>query len=227
LRILVVEDTQDVAEAIVSHFSRLGSVCDHATTIADAEHFASLDPYDLVILDLNLPDGSGVGFLRHLRARKDAVPVLVLTARIQLDDKVNALDFGADDYLVKPFDLRELEARTRAITRRQHGASEAVVTMGNLRCNFATRVVQVNGAPVDLTRRELVLLESFLHNPDRVLQKDELHSRLFGLTGEAGLNAIEVYVARLRRKLSEADFEIRTLRGLGYQASLKRAGSKR
>lgn len=220
MRILVVEDTVDVAEAIHSHFTRLGHVCDHAATLADAEHYASLDPYDLVILDISLPDGSGMSFLRHLRANKDSVPVLVLTARMQVDDKIDALDFGADDYLVKPFDLRELEARARAITRRQHGSSEAAFSAGNLSCNFASRTVMVDDQQVELTRREFVLLETFLQNLDRVLEKDELYSRLFGLTGEAGLNAIEVYVARLRRKLGDADFQIKTLRGLGYQASI-------
>lgn len=215
---LVVEDAEDVADAIGSHFSRLGHVCDRAASLEDAEHYVSVGDYDVVILDINLPDGSGLVLLRRLRAEKVAVPVLVLTARMQVDDKVDALDYGADDYLVKPFDLRELEARTRAITRRQHGASEAVVEVGNLLCNLASRTVSVDGDPVDVTRREFILLEAFVENLNRVLQKDELHSRLFGLTGEAGLNAVEVYVARLRRKLAGADLQIRTLRGLGYQA---------
>lgn len=218
MRILVVEDTEDVAEAILARFSRQGHVCDHAASVADAVHFIGLDPYDLVVLDINLPDGSGLAFLRQLRGSKNAVPVLVLTARMQVDDKIDALDFGADDYLVKPFDLRELEARARAVTRRQHGASDATVSTGNLRCNFATRTVTVGDAQVELTRREFILLEAFVSNLRRVLQKEELYSRLFGLTGEAGLNAIEVYIARLRRKLADADLEIRTLRGLGYQA---------
>ncbi len=221
MRILVVEDAEDVADAISSHFSRQGHACDHAASLCDAEHFVRLGSYDLVILDINLPDGSGLKLLRGLRAARNGVPILVLTARMQVDDKVDALDFGADDYLVKPFDLRELEARARAITRRQHGASDTVLEAGNLRCNVATRNVTVGGAEIELTRREFILLEAFLENLNRVLQKQELYSRLFGLTGEAGLNAIEVYVARLRRKLSGADLEIRTLRGLGYQAIIK------
>ena len=221
MRILVVEDAEDVADAIGSHFVRQGHVCDHAASLADAGHFAHVGDYDLVILDINLPDGSGLKFLRNLRSAKNDVPVLVLTARIQVDDKVDALDFGADDYLVKPFDLRELEARARAITRRQHGASDAALEAGNLRCNLAARTVTVGGKEIELTRREFILLEAFIENINRVLQKDELHSRLFGLTGEAGLNAVELYVARLRRKLAAADFEIKTLRGLGYQAVVR------
>ena len=208
LRILVVEDAEDVAEAIVQHFTQQGNVCDHAADLADAEHFVGPGAHDLVILDINLPDGSGLQMLRKMRAAQNGVPVLVLTARMQVDDKVDALDIGADDYLIKPFDLRELEARARAITRRQHGASDAVVRIGNLECNLAARTVRIDGEDVELTRREFILLEAFVKNLNRVLDKDELHSRLYGLTGEAGLNAIEVYVARLRRKLAGADLEI-------------------
>ncbi|OKH87481.1 response regulator transcription factor [Thalassospira sp. TSL5-1] len=218
MRILIVEDTEDVAEAILAHFSRQGHVCEVAATIEDAGHFLRLESYDLIILDINLPDGSGLDFLKQLRAAKNGVSVLVLTARLQVDDKIDALDFGADDYLVKPFDLRELEARARAVTRRKHGANEAGITVGNLHCNFADHSVRVNDTDIELTRREFILLEAFMMNLNRVLQKEELYSRLYGLTGEAGLNAVEVYVARLRRKLADASLEIRTLRGLGYQA---------
>jgi two-component system response regulator TctD len=225
LRILVVEDTEDVAEAILSHFTRQGHACEHAVTMEDARHFIGLEGFDLIILDINLPDGSGLEFLKGLRARKNGVPVLVLTARMQVDDKIDALDFGADDYLVKPFDLRELEARARAVTRRQHGANDATVIAGNLHCNFAAHTVAVDGADIELTRREFILLEAFLGNLNRVLQKEELYSRLYGLTGEAGLNAVEVYIARLRRKLSAATLEIKTLRGLGYQAIVRDSGT--
>jgi len=221
LRILVIEDAGDVADAIGSHFTRQGHACDHAANLGDAEHFVRLGDYDLLILDINLPDGSGLKLLRRLRAEKNAVPVLVLTARIQVDDKVDALDFGADDYLVKPFDLRELEARARAITRRQHGASDAVAEAGNVHCNFAARTVSVDGREIELTRREFVLFEAFFENLNRVLEKEALYSRIFGFSGEAGLNAVEVYVARLRRKLGDADMKIKTLRGLGYQAVIR------
>nr|WP_274709234.1 response regulator transcription factor [Nitratireductor luteus] len=215
---MVVEDTEDVAEAILAHFQKQGHVCEHAATREDAAHFAGLDPFDLIILDLNLPDGSGLDFLKHLRAEKNMVPVLVLTARMHVDDKIDALDFGADDYLVKPFDLRELEARARAVSRRQYGAADTIVEIGNLKCNFAARTVRIGDRDIELTRREFILLEAFAGGLNRVLDKDDLYSRLYGLTGEAGLNAVEVYVARLRRKLEGADLEIKTLRGLGYQA---------
>ncbi|HKJ63195.1 MAG TPA: response regulator transcription factor [Hyphomicrobiales bacterium] len=222
MRVLVVEDTEDVAEAIVAHFQRQGHVCDHAANREDAAHLAGLEPYDLIILDLNLPDGSGLDLLKELRAAKNPVPVLVLTARMHVEDKIGALDFGADDYLVKPFDLRELEARARAVSRRMHGATDAVVEAGNLRCSFSARSVTVGDQEVELTPREFILLEAFISNLNRVLEKDELYSRLYGLTGEAGLNAVEVYIARLRRKLEGADLEIKTLRSLGYQAVLRK-----
>lgn len=215
---LVVEDTADVAEAIAERLSRGGHACDHAATLEDAMHFAGASAYDLVVLDINLPDGSGIDFLRWLRRRRDPVPVLVLTARLAIDDKIGALDYGADDYMVKPFDLGELEARVRAIVRRRAGDGGTVLSAGNLEFDMVSRTATLAGEPIALTPREQLLLEIFLLNKGRVLEKDELVMRLFGFEAEAGANAIELYVGRLRRKLTGADLEIRTLRGLGYQA---------
>lgn len=218
MRILLVEDTEDVAEAIVAHFARSGHVCDLAQTRAEAEHLVELDHYDLVLLDINLPDGSGLDFLKSQRRSANAVPVLVLTARMATDDKITALDIGADDYMVKPFDLRELEARARAVTRRQHGETSADIVCGNLVFDTASRRVSVGGEVRELARREQVLLEIFLTNRDRVLEKEHLYAQLFGYDSAHNLNAVELYVGRLRRKLAGADLEIRTLRGIGYQA---------
>ncbi|OCW59223.1 response regulator [Hoeflea olei] len=218
MHFLVVEDTLDVAEAITERLARAGHVCDRAESVADARHFVSASVYDLVILDINLPDGSGLDFLRWLRQRKHPVPVLVLTARLAVDDKIDALDFGADDYMVKPFDLGELEARVRAIVRRRTGEAGARLSAGNLDFDMATRQATVAGQPLQLTPREQLLLEIFLINRGRVLEKEELVIRLFGLDTDAGPNAIELYVGRLRRKLAGAGLEIKTLRGLGYQA---------
>ncbi|TPW26266.1 response regulator [Pararhizobium mangrovi] len=220
MRFLVVEDTADVAETIVARFSTAGHVCDHAGSAADARHFAELARYDVVILDINLPDGPGTAFLRWLRERGIGTPVLVLTARLALDDKIATLDEGADDYMVKPFDLGELEARVRAVVRRHRGEDTRVLEAGNLSFDMASRATTIAGEPCELTRREQILLEIFLVNRGRVLEKEELLTRIFGMDTETSANAVELYVGRLRRKIAGSDLTIRTLRGLGYQAML-------
>lgn len=218
MRLLIVEDAEDVSDAIAQSLSRTGHACDTAATLADARQLLAVEPFDIMILDINLPDGSGFDLLRELRGRGVELPVIMLTARMGVDDRVDALDAGADDYLVKPFDIRELEARLRAVTRRRHGETDSVLEAGDIRFNMATRQVTVGETPLELTRREQSLLEILLSSRGRVIAKEELHSRLFGLQEEAGLNAIELYVARLRKKIPSTSLEIRTLRGIGYQA---------
>lgn len=218
MRLLLVEDTDDVANAVVSVFARTGHAVDHVATCADAEDALAVQAYDLVILDINLPDGSGIDILRNVRARKLPAPVLMLTARLDVEDRVEALDIGADDYLMKPFDLRELEARARALLRR--GAEERVaqVEYGDLRLDPAGRTAHCGDAPLQLTRREFALLEVMMANRGRVLAKERIFDSLFAFEdSETGLNAVELYVGRLRRKLSASRVSIRTLRGLGYQ----------
>ena len=218
MRLLVVEDAEDVADAIASRMGRLGHACDKAGTLADARMMIGTEPYDLVILDINLPDGEGFDLLKEIRGRKPPLPVLMLTARMGVDDRIGALDAGADDYLVKPFDFRELEARIRAILRRLTGERDAVLEAGGVRFNTATREVTVAGRACELTRREQSLLEILLMAKGRVIGKEELHARLFGLDEETNLNAVELYVARLRKKIPPDCLTIRTLRGIGYQA---------
>lgn len=218
MRLLIVEDAEDVCEAIAESLTRVGHVCDKARTLGDARQFLAVQPFDLVILDINLPDGSGYDLLKEMRARGETLAVIMLTARLGVDDRVDALDAGADDYLVKPFDTRELEARLRAVTRRRHGETDAILQAGDVCFNTATRRVTVAGQPCELTRREQALLEILLSSRGRVIAKEELHGRLFGLDEETGMNAVELYVARLRKKLPSSSLEIRTLRGLGYQA---------
>lgn len=218
MRLLIVEDAEDVCEAIAESLTRVGHVCDKARTLGDARQFLAVQPFDLMVLDINLPDGSGYDLLKEIRARGDTLAVIMLTARLGVDDRVDALDAGADDYLVKPFDIRELEARLRAVARRRHGETDAVLQAGDVCFNTATRQVTVAGELCELTRREQAVLEILLSSRGRVIAKDELHARLFGLDEEAGMNAVELYVARLRKKLPSATLEIRTLRGLGYQA---------
>jgi DNA-binding response OmpR family regulator len=218
MRILLVEDTADVAEPIVATFSRHGHAVDHMATREAAEDALAVQEYDLVILDLMLPDGSGLELLRGLRAGQCLTPVLILTARLDVDDRVDALDTGADDYLTKPFDLRELEARARALIRRRGEARSGTVLYGDLSLDAAAHRASVNGAPLPLTRREFRLLEILLANRGRVIPKDRLFDKLFSFEEtDVGLNAVELYIARLRRKLAASKVSIRTLRGLGYQ----------
>jgi two-component system response regulator TctD len=219
MRILVVEDTQDVGEAIVACLDRLGYAVDWQRTGPDAEAALKVQPYDLVVLDVMLPGKNGFEVLGAMRADGIASPVLVLTARSEVDDRVSALDRGADDYLVKPFDFRELEARVRALLRRVGGSSAARLELGDVVLDQVSRSVTVDGKPASLTRREVALLEVLMSRPQKVFTKAELLDQLFGFEQDTGENAVELYVARLRRKLQSARMEIRTLRGLGYQAA--------
>ncbi|MFC5583556.1 response regulator transcription factor [Nitratireductor kimnyeongensis] len=225
MHFLIVEDTRDVAEAIERRLEKAGHVSDRAETLEDAEHFVAMARHDLIVLDINLPDGSGIAFLKKLRAAANRVPVLVLTARLAVNDKIDALDLGADDYMIKPFDLGELEARIRAIIRRRSGDADRILSAGKLTFDMAARRVLIDGEPCELTRREQTLLEIFLTNRDRVLEKEDLLTRLFGHDEERNPNAVELYVGRLRRKIEGSGLEIRTLRGLGYQAVSKEPGT--
>ena len=218
MRILVVEDTADVGEAIVAALARLGHAVDWLKTGTDAEAMLKVQAYDLVVLDVMLPGKDGFALLQDMRAAGIAAPVLVLTARSEVDDRVSALDRGADDYLVKPFDFRELEARVRALLRRPGGSSPPKLSLGDVVLDKASRSVAVGGRPIGLTRREIALLEILISRPQKVFNKAELLDQLFSFDDEAGENAVELYVGRLRRKLQASRMEIRTLRGLGYQA---------
>lgn len=220
MRILVVEDAVDLAEAIIQRFQRAGHALDHAISGEDAEEFLRHQAYDLIILDINLPGKDGFAVLKGLRAQKNPTPVLVMTARSEIDDRVSALDVGADDYVVKPFDFRELEARARALLRRKQGYSSSVTVHGNLVFDRSKGVVTVDNRTVVLPNREFRVLEMFLGNIDRILTKDEIVGQIYGFDDSPGINAIELYVARLRKKLSGASVTIRTVRGMGYVAEL-------
>lgn len=218
MRLLLVEDTHDVADAIAASFMRRGDAIDCVTTLAEARDSLAVQDYDVVILDINLPDGVGSDLLTDLRRAGDDTPILVLTARLEIEDRVQALDDGADDYLVKPFDLRELEARVRVLVRRAHADSGGEIAYGDLVFDPAGKALSVGGAPVQLTRREFSLLEILIANRGRVMSKERIFERMFSFNEEeTGINAIEIYVARLRKKLESSRVTIRTLRGLGYQ----------
>ena len=218
MRILLVEDTHDVGEAISRRFETIGHTVDWETDGMAALEILTFTEFDLVILDVMLPGLDGFQILRRLRDASNAVPVLMLTARSEVDDRVSALDLGADDYLVKPFDFRELEARVRVLMRRRSGgeATNAIIC-GDIVLDRANRSVRVGMREVQLKRREITLLEILASKPGRIFSKDELLDQLFGFEDAAGENAIELYIGRLRKKLEGAKAHIVTLRRVGYK----------
>lgn len=217
MRILLVEDTRDVGEAIVGRLERAGHAVDWELSGEHAEDIATRDGYDLVILDVMLPCIDGFTILEGIRRRGSTTPVLVLTARSRVEDRVDALDIGADDYLVKPFDFREFEARVRALLRRQSGEATDILRCGDITIDRRTRMVRVGEREVHLKRREMTILEILSSRPGRVFGKDELLDRMFGFEEAPGANAVELYVGRLRRKIEGARAHIVTVRGFGYQ----------
>ncbi|WP_226780205.1 response regulator transcription factor [Oceaniglobus trochenteri] len=218
MRILLVEDTEDLAEGVMAHLARSGIVCDLAVSIEAADDYRAVQRYDAVILDINLPDGSGLALLRDLRREADRTPVLMLTALTSIDDRVAALDQGADDYLGKPFDQRELEARLRALVRREAERKEERITLGSLVFSLNDRSARLNGRQMGLTRREAALLDTLIRHQGQYLSKTRLYDSLFGFDdADVGVNAIELYIARLRKRFADSDVRIETQRGVGYR----------
>ncbi len=215
MRILLAEDDRVIADGIGRALRRGGYALDHVDNGVDADAALCSQPYDLLILDLGLPRLNGIEVLKHLRSRKSALPVLILTAQDGIDDRVRGLDAGADDYLTKPFALPELEARVRALTRRGTGQPRCI-EVGQLAYDQADRVLKINGQMVELSAREIGLLEVLLLRAGRLVSKDQLVDHLCAWGDEVSSNAIEVYVHRLRKKLEESDVRIVTVRGLGY-----------
>jgi len=215
VRILVVEDDALLAEGLTSVLTRAGHVVEHATMGRHADILLVDEQFDLVVLDVGLPDIDGFEVLRRLRQRHSATNVLVLTARDAVEDRVRGLDLGADDYLTKPFSVNEFEARVRALLRR--GAAPAAAwSVAGMTVDAAAKRIRVDGRPVDLTPREWALLELFLTHPGRVLSKDQIAESLFTFDEQLSSNAIEVHVSRLRTKIQPAGAHIRTVRGFGY-----------
>lgn len=213
----MIEDNTALADAVCERLALDGHVVDWANRLEAADGFLDAASYDLILLDIMLPDGDGRDFLAAHRAKKRDTPVVVLTARSEVSDRVHLLDLGADDYLTKPFDFAELEARCRAVLRRRNGAASTVQDFRGVLFDPLGATLTVNGHPFALRNRELRLLEVFFAAPERVLSKAHLMDRLFSWDEEASENAIEVYVGRLRKKLEGAPIRIETIRGVGYR----------
>ncbi len=220
MKFLLVEDNHDLANAIASRMRLDGHVIDHAGNLEDASAFVATGEYDLILLDIMLPDGDGRTFLEQHRASDLNTPVIILTARSQVSDRIGSLDLGADDYVTKPFDHAELEARCRAVQRRKSGNAKTTIEVGGVVFDPLAGHLTVGGEAIKMRNRELRLLELFLNAPGQVFSKSKLADRLFSYDEDVSENAIEVYIGRLRKHLSASKVKITTLRGLGYRLDL-------
>ncbi|MBH0113844.1 response regulator transcription factor [Novosphingobium sp. YJ-S2-02] len=216
MRILLVEDDSQLARSLVSLLQGAGHAVDHVETGQDALLFAPQEPYAAVILDVGLPDMDGFEVLQALRRRGERMPVLMLTARDALDDRVRGLDLGADDYMRKPFAAEELEARVRALGRRRGGDPTPELVIGSLRINRSSGDVSVAGRALDLRRREAAVLDALATRAGQLVAREVLQGEVFGLNEPVGQNALEVHITRLRAKLAPDGPQIRTVRGVGY-----------
>jgi len=216
MRILIAEDDSILADGLVRSLRQSAYAVDHVQSGVEADTALSMQSFDLLILDLGLPRMSGLEVLRRLRARNSNLPVLILTAADSVDQRVKGLDLGADDYMAKPFALNELEARVRALTRRGAGGGPTVVRHGSLSFDQVGRIACVNDQVLDLSARELGLLEVLLQRIGRLVSKEQLVDHLCEWGEEVSNNAIEVYVHRLRKKIEPSGVRIMTVRGLGY-----------
>lgn len=216
MRILLVEDDVMLAEAITRALTQSAHAVDGARTGEEADHALATGQYDLVLLDVGLPQIDGFEVLRRLRARRSTVPVLMLTANDAVEDRVTGLDLGADDYLTKPFRLSELEARVRALIRRAHATASSDLTHGRLRLDMAGRRLYLDDKPMELSLRELAVIELLLLREGKVVTKQQIIDHLYGWEDVSSSNAIEVFIHRLRKKLEDSGVVITTVRGMGY-----------
>ena len=214
MRVLLVEDTDALGQAVHEQIAADGHAVDWVQRLEHARSSVRSTHYDLILLDLMLPDGLGLDFLRQRRAAGDSTPVIILTARDQISDRIAGLNAGADDYLVKPFDLSELSARVAAVARRYSGNPNPLLQLGVLSVDNSARSVTRDGQPIDLTAREWALFEAFIQRPGTLLSKTQLEDRLYAFGAEIESNTVEVYVSRLRKKVGKD--RIRTIRGIGY-----------
>ena len=216
MRILIAEDDSTISAGLTRALRDAGYATDHVSTGTAADSALTAQSFDLVILDIGLPGMDGLQVLKRMRERKNATPVLILTALDGIEHRVQGLNRGADDYLVKPFSLLELDARVRALLRRAAGQSQSVITHGLMRFDSSARTAYVGDEVLDLSVREFGLLEIFLARIGRVISKEMIIDLLFEWGEEVTANAVEVYIHRLRKKIEIAGVHIRTIRGVGY-----------
>ncbi|MGY4173497.1 response regulator [Bradyrhizobium sp. USDA 4529] len=215
MRILVVEDDAVLADGLKVGLGLHGATLDVVSSCADGQAALAVDAFDAVVLDVMLPDGSGLELLASLRAKGTRIPVLLLTALDEVSDRIRGLDVGADDYVGKPFDLDELAARIRAISRRQEGRATSFLSHDGVMLDLARLSATIDGAEVNLSRREFAILSALMDRPGVVLSKNDLEARLYGWQEDVESNTVEVHIHKLRTKIGRARIE--TLRGIGYR----------
>jgi len=216
MRLLIVEDSQELANWLARILRGNNYAVDCMYTAEDGLLAAATSPYDLMIVDLGLPKMDGMALIKSLRQAGHSMPIIILTAIDTVTSRVRGLDLGADDYLVKPFEISELEARIRVQLRRKGGASVPILSYGDLSFDMADHRFTLSGQDLELTAREYAVLEALISRPGRPVTKTALIEQVFGLDDETAPNALEVYVHRVRKKIESANVKILTLRGLGY-----------
>lgn len=214
VRILLVEDSSLLGGAVKDHVVKSGHAVDWVLNLADAEAVTASVDYDLILLDLQLPDGSGINLLKRLRHKDEKVPLIILTARDQISDRIEGLNAGADDYLVKPFDLDELEARIAAVSRRYNGKPQPVLHLKDMEIDRPNHRLSIADEDIFLTPREWAILDILVARPGMIVPKGRIEETLYAFGSEIESNTVEVYVSRLRRKIGKE--RIRTMRGIGY-----------
>ena len=215
MRILLIEDDPALGAAVRDQIAAEGHMPDLAPTLAYADDLLATMPYDLILLDLGLPDGRGIDFLRALRAKGSATPVMILTAHDRITERIEGLNAGADDYMVKPFDLAELSARIAAVARRYAGNPNPLITLGALEIDLAAHAIHGPKGQIDLSQREWIIFEALLQRPGQIVSKSQIEDQIYAFDSEVESNTIEVYVSRLRKKLGKD--VVQTLRGMGYR----------
>ncbi|TDO15237.1 MULTISPECIES: response regulator transcription factor [Halomonas] len=215
MRILLIEDALPLGEAVHDQVTEDGHAVDWMQCLKHAEASVATTSYDLILLDLMLPDGRGIEFLKRRRKAGDTTPVIILTARDQISDRIEGLNAGADDYLVKPFDLAELSARIAAVARRYAGNPNPLIRVGELEIDLVSHSLRRAGCSIELTAREWALFEVLVQHPDTLLSRSQLEDRLYAFGAEIESNTVEVHISRIRKKLGRGSIE--TVRGMGYR----------
>jgi len=215
MRILLIEDDPGLGNAVRDQIAAEGHMPDLAPTLSYARDLLATMPYDLILLDLGLPDGHGIDFLKALRAKGSVTPVMILTAHDRITERIEGLNAGADDYMVKPFDLAELSARIAAVARRYAGNPNPLITLGALKIDLAAHAIHGPKGQIDLSQREWIIFEALLQRPGQIVSKSQIEDQIYAFDSEVESNTIEVYVSRLRKKLGKD--VVQTLRGMGYR----------